>query len=143
MDFEIKAKQFRFSTVNTGVISNEDVVEDFDEGTGDGTDNDPYDDDRAINPYLADANHITVAITDVGSGFAAGDTLIFTPDETSAGTPANTRNLAASFTLLGTSLQSALQIRLGENYARLYNNIKYTGSCRCAFNPAAYASSKR
>tara|TARA_R110002153_G_scaffold125992_1_gene273213 strand:- start:932 stop:4444 length:3513 start_codon:yes stop_codon:yes gene_type:complete len=106
LDFEIKAKQFRFSTVNTGVISNEDVVEDFDEGTGDGTDNDPYDDDRAINPYLADANHITVAITDVGSGFAAGDTLIFTPDETSAGTPANTRNLAASFTLLGTSLQS-------------------------------------
>lgn len=116
LDFEIKAKQFRFSTVNTGVIANEDTVEDFDEGTGDGTspviddgdgdDSGPYTGDRAIYPYLADANHITVSITKQGSGFATGDTLIFTPDESTAGTPANTRNLAASFTHSGGSLQS-------------------------------------
>ena len=124
LDFEIKAKQFGFSTVNTGVIADEDVVDDFNEGTGDGTppvidpvdgdgdgdgdgdDSGPYTGDRAIYPYLADANHITVDITDQGSGFATGDTLIFTPNEASAGTPANTRNLAASFTLSGSSLQS-------------------------------------
>lgn len=106
LNFEIKAKQFGFSTVNSGVIADEDVVDDFDQGTGDGTDNSPYTGDRAVNLYLADANHITVDITDQGSGFATGDTLIFTPNEASAGTPANTRNLAASFTLTGESLQS-------------------------------------
>ena len=106
LNFEVKAKQFGFSTVNSGVIADEDVVDDFDQGTGDGTDNNPYTGDRAVNLYLADANHITVDITDQGSGFATGDTLIFTPNEASAGTPANTRNLAASFTLTGESLQS-------------------------------------
>ena len=106
LNFEIKAKQFRFSTVNLGVIADEDDVDDFDQGTGDGTETDPYGDGRAVNPYLADANHITVAITDEGSGFATNDTLIFTPDEATAGTAANTRNLAASFTHLNGSLQS-------------------------------------
>jgi len=106
LNFEIKAKQFRFSTVNLGVIADEDDVDDFDEGTGGGTETDPYGDDRAVNPYLADANHITVAITDEGSGFATNDTLIFTPDEATAGTAANTRNLAASFTHSNGSLQS-------------------------------------
>ncbi len=106
LNFEIKAKQFRFSTVNLGVIADEDDVDDFDQGTGGGTETDPYGDDRAVNPYLADANHITVAITDEGSGFATNDTLIFTPDEAAAGTAANTRNLAASFTHSNGSLQS-------------------------------------
>ena len=123
LNFEIKAKQFRFSTINTGVIADEDDVDDFDDddsggdgtdpviddgggGGGGGDDTGPYTGDRAIYPYLADANHITVAITDQGSGFATGDTLIFTPNEASAGTPANTRNLAASFTHSGGELQS-------------------------------------
>lgn len=71
------------------------------EGTGSGTEADPYAGARATECYLADANHITVELLSGGTGFQDGQTIEFKPDETQAGAAANTRNLTVTYTQSG------------------------------------------
>ena len=81
--FLIKAKQFRFGTVNTGISTANDVAA-YSTGGGTGTEADPYTGVRATESYICadsvvDANSrpfISATILSAGTGFADGDTTI-------------------------------------------------------------------
>lgn len=81
--FLIKAKQFRFGTVNTGISTANDVAA-YSTGGGTGTEADPYTGVRATESYICadsvvDANSrpfISASILSAGTGFADGDTTI-------------------------------------------------------------------
>ena len=81
--FLIKAKQFRFGTVNTGISTANDVAA-YSTGGGIGTESDPYTGVRATESYICadsvvDANSrpfIRATILATGTGFADGDTTI-------------------------------------------------------------------
>lgn len=81
--FLIKAKQFRFGTVNTGISTANDVAA-YSTGGGTGTESDPYTGVRATESYICadsvvDANSrpfISATILATGTGFADGDTTI-------------------------------------------------------------------
>ncbi len=93
--YQIKAKQFRFGTVNTAPIAANNVAA-FSTGGGSGTEASPYTGIRKTTPYLADANQITAFIVDGGEGFQSNQTITLTPAE-SASDGANTRNLTISY----------------------------------------------
>ena len=81
--FLIKAKQFRFGTVNTGQITANGVAA-YSTGGGTGTEADPYTGVRATESYIsadsvvnADSRpFISASILSAGTGFADGDTTI-------------------------------------------------------------------
>ena len=81
--FLIKAKQFRFGTVNTGQITANNVAA-YSTGGGTGTEADPYTGVRATESYIsadsvvnADSRpFISASILSAGTGFADGDTTI-------------------------------------------------------------------
>ena len=81
--FLIKAKQFRFGTVNTGQVTANNVAA-FSTGGGTGTEADPYTGVRATESYISadsvvNANSrpfITATILSAGTGFADGNTTI-------------------------------------------------------------------
>lgn len=111
--YEIKAKQFRFGTVNFAEVTT-NTVGGFDKDAADntsagynsvndatggtGTSLDPYVGLRSTNAFICDHNHVTLSIIDGGSGFTNGETLEFKPDESSTGAASNTRNLTATYT---------------------------------------------
>ena len=81
--FLIKAKQFRFGTVNTGQVTANGVAA-YSTGGGTGTEADPYTGVRATESYIsadsvvnADSRpFISASILSAGTGFANGDTTI-------------------------------------------------------------------
>ena len=104
--YDIKAKQFRFSKANKGIVAANDVAA-FSTGGGNGTEDSPYTGVRATESYFADKNHITVAILNGGQDFGNGETIEFTPDESEyTGMAANTRNLAVTYTQSGGEITS-------------------------------------
>lgn len=74
--FLIKAKQFRFGTLNSGRITANDVAA-FSTGSGLGTEDDPYTGVRATESYLSDENHITLRVVNGGQNFGNGETVTF------------------------------------------------------------------
>jgi len=81
--FLIKAKQFRFGTVNTGQVTANGVAA-YSTGGGAGTEADPYTGVRTTESYISnDANRaassrtfISATILNVGTGFSNGNTTI-------------------------------------------------------------------
>ena len=107
--FKIKAKQFRFTTINTAGIAADNVGA-FSTGGGTGTEIVPYTGVRASNSFMADENHITLQLVEGGTGFTAGQTIEFTPNEAQYGAAANTRNLAITYTLTGSTIASIASV---------------------------------
>ena len=96
---KIKAKQFRFGTLNTAGIAADDVAA-FSTGGGTGTELVPYTGVRSSNSYLSDANHITVELLYGGTGFGNGETITFSPASGA------TRSLTVTYTQSGGVVQS-------------------------------------
>tara|TARA_R110000803_G_scaffold26670_6_gene62880 strand:- start:248 stop:3268 length:3021 start_codon:yes stop_codon:yes gene_type:complete len=74
--FLVKAKQFRFGTLNTGRITANNVAA-FSTGGGTGTEDVPYTGVRATESYLSDENHITLRVVNGGENFGNGETVTF------------------------------------------------------------------